>query len=326
METDNWPLLDSRGISFRSHAHSLVKFLRETERIVALRGKDSRHQEVVRAKCMEFALRAEREPGISDVMSKLEKLEGEAKIQQDYSRKIDQTLAGLGGNIKSTSKGTQAWKQAHTGPVSPPKSISHTYNHQNQVVVKLNSKEVASMLELKSSEELTEMVNGKLLETNTTDKQICIAKISKGGNIAIQPVDNTEAQNLRININWVWAAFGGEAELITRLYGVYGVVGHGVSVLKVNPKSKDASILYLEEKNRSAFPGLSIKWIGWLRSPQEGKSVASLIIEVADPEVANRMIDEGIVTGAQMHSCTRYSPDCRMKQCFKCLQYGHNTS
>lgn len=54
--------------------------------------------------------------------------------------------------------------------------------------------------------------------------------------------------------------------------------------------------------------------------------MASLIIEVADPEVANRMIDEGIVTGAQMHSCTRYNPDCRMKQCFKCLQYGHKAT
>lgn len=92
---------------------------------------------------------------------------------------------------------------------------------------------------------------------------------------------------------------------------------------KVNPENKEASIQYLVDKNRSAFPGLSIKWISWLRAPQEGKSVASLIIEVADPGVANRMIDEGTVTGAHMHSCTLYNPDCRMKQCFRCLQYGH---
>ena len=54
--------------------------------------------------------------------------------------------------------------------------------------------------------------------------------------------------------------------------------------------------------------------------------MASLIIEVGNPEVANRMIDEGIVTGAQMHSFTRYNPDCRKKQCFKCLQYGHKAT
>ena len=87
----------------------------------------------------------------------------------------------------------------------------------------------------KSSEVLTEMINQKLLETNTTVKQIRIAKVSKGGNIAIQPIDNTEAQNLRINTSWVRAAFGGEAELITRLYGV---VAHGVSISVVSSPSK----------------------------------------------------------------------------------------
>lgn len=124
METDNWPLLDPGGSSFRSHAHSLVEFLKETERIVALRGRDLRHEEVVRARCMEFAMRAEREPAISDVMSKLEKLEGEAKIQRDHSRKVDQTLARLGGNTKNTSNGTHAWEQALAGPVLPPRLSS----------------------------------------------------------------------------------------------------------------------------------------------------------------------------------------------------------
>ena len=108
METDDWPLLDPRGSSFRSHAHSLVEFLKVTKQIVALRGRDLRHKKVVRAKCIEFAIRAEREPAISDVMSKLEKLEGEAKIQQDHSRKVDQTLARLGENTKITSNGTHA--------------------------------------------------------------------------------------------------------------------------------------------------------------------------------------------------------------------------
>ena len=64
-----------RESSFRSHAHFLVDFLRETEHIVALRGIDPRHEEVVRAKCMELAERAEREPVISDIKIKMETLE-----------------------------------------------------------------------------------------------------------------------------------------------------------------------------------------------------------------------------------------------------------
>lgn len=93
MKIDNWLLLDPRGSSFRCHTHSLIEFLKETEEIVTLRRKDLRHKEVVRASYMEFAMRVEREPTISDVKNKLEKLEREAKIQRDHIWKIDQVFA-----------------------------------------------------------------------------------------------------------------------------------------------------------------------------------------------------------------------------------------
>lgn len=97
METDNWPLLDTYGSSFRSHVHVLVDFLRKTERMVALRRMDRRHEEVVRAKCIEFAERAKREPAISDLMSKIETLKITAKGQRD-NQKVDQNLTRLGVN------------------------------------------------------------------------------------------------------------------------------------------------------------------------------------------------------------------------------------
>ncbi len=178
---------------------------------------------------------------------------------------------------------------------------------------------MASTLETKSPEEFTEMVNRILLETNTSIKEIDIAKISKWKNIAIQPVDSTEAQKLQENTNWIRAAFGEEAEPITKWYWV---MANRVSIYKVNTENKEASIQYLVDKNRSAFLALSIQWISWLRATQEGKSVASFIIEVADLGVDNCMIDERIVTGADIHSCTVYNLDCSMKQYFRCLQYG----
>lgn len=90
-----------------------------------------------------------------------------------------------------------------TGPVLLPRLIPPKYNHQNQVVVKINSTEMASMLGTKSPKELTEMVNQKLLETYAATNEIRIAKVSKGGNIVIQLVDSTEAQKLRVNTNWI---------------------------------------------------------------------------------------------------------------------------
>ncbi len=77
---------------------------------------------------------------------------------------------------------------------------------------------MASTLETKSSEELTEMVNRILLESNTSIKEMRIAKTSKRRNIAIQTMDGTEAQKLRENTNWIRAAFGEAAELITKSY------------------------------------------------------------------------------------------------------------
>ena len=106
IETDNWLLLNTRGRSFRRHADFLANFLKEIERIVAHKGIDPRHEEVVRAKCMEFAERAEHEPVILDSISKIETLEMAAKAQQDYNRKVEQNLTRLKGNLKAISNGT----------------------------------------------------------------------------------------------------------------------------------------------------------------------------------------------------------------------------
>ncbi len=57
------------------------------------------------------------------------------------------------------------------------------------------------------------------------------------------------------------------------------------------------------DKNRNAFSGLLIKLISWLRPWLKSKSPTSLIIEATDPKIANCIIDEKIVIGANMHLC-----------------------
>ncbi len=100
----------------------------------------------------------------------------------------------------------------------------------------------------------------------------------------------------------------------------YWVVTYKILIHKINPKNK-ASIHYLVDKNCRLFPDLFTRWICWLKLTLKDKSVASLIIEAADPEVSNCMIDERIVIGASIDSCTFYNLDCCLKQCFKCLKY-----
>lgn len=53
----------------------------------------------------------------------------------------------------------------------------------------------------------------------------------------------------------------------------------------------------------------------------EDKSIAVLIIVIADPELANCMIDKEIDTGTNRHPYTLYNSNCHLKQYFKYLQY-----
>ncbi len=84
-------------------------------------------------------------------------------------------------------------------------------------------------------------------------------------------------------------------------------------------------MLFLVDNDFSAFSDLSIQWISWLRPLLEGKSIALLIIDFTDPEVANHKIDGGIVTKVYLHPGTFYITDCHLNQCFKFLHYGHKT-
>lgn len=67
---------------------------------------NSRYDQVLRAKCIEFGKQKEREPKMSDFMIKIETLEIEAKTQQNHNERIDQNLNRLKKNIKATNNKT----------------------------------------------------------------------------------------------------------------------------------------------------------------------------------------------------------------------------
>ncbi|KAI7349593.1 hypothetical protein KC320_g5990 [Hortaea werneckii] len=56
------------------------------------------------------------------------------------------------------------------------------------------------------------------------------------------------------------------------------------------------------------------------------KSASSVIIEFTRPEDANKIIDEGLVWQGELFQCERYERLCRLKQCFKCQNYGHKAT
>jgi hypothetical protein len=60
---------------------------------------------------------------------------------------------------------------------------------------------------------------------------------------------------------------------------------------------------------------------------RSGRTTGSLIISVAEPEQANRLIDAGLIWHHELHDCEPFDGNCVVTQCFKCYKYcyvGHN--
>ena len=48
-----------------------------------------------------------------------------------------------------------------------------------------------------------------------------------------------------------------------------------------------------------------------------------MIISVAEPEQANRLIDAGLIWHHELHDCEPFDGSCVVTQCFKCYKFGH---
>jgi hypothetical protein len=66
-----------------------------------------------------------------------------------------------------------------------------------------------------------------------------------------------------------------------------------------------------------------VTYVGWLTREGKRKSTSSLIVEFATKQQANRAIREGMVLNAMQHDCELYDRSCKLKQCFRCQEYGH---
>lgn len=97
----------------------------------------------------------------------------------------------------------------------------------------------------------------------------------------------------------------------------------------VNDRDQCAAIEGLKAANKRLHPRLEIvrvEWPAFAYSPSVAgteKKVSSLVVEVANPEAANRLIDEGIVVEGVLLFCTRWERDTAPRQCFNCHAYGH---
>jgi hypothetical protein len=105
---------------------------------------------------------------------------------------------------------------------------------------------------------------------------------------------------------------------------LYPVLVHRVCISKVDTTKKAEAARDLESQNVSLYPGLCIKQLSWPRGIQKSEKLSlSLTIFLTSPEMANRVIEQGLVESREVKMVERFQTGCGLVQCFKCCVYRH---
>jgi hypothetical protein len=103
----------------------------------------------------------------------------------------------------------------------------------------------------------------------------------------------------------------------------FAVIAHGIRVNQVQG-SPDERIEQVYKQNPGLRGNVDILRVAFRkRLIRSGRTTGPLIISVAEPEQANRLIDAGLIWHHELHDCEPFDGNCMVTQCFKCYQYGH---
>ena len=144
----------------------------------------------------------------------------------------------------------------------------------------------------------------------------------KSGDIQIFTSTTAEAAQLKEDNGWL-GGLGAQAELIVP---TYGVIVHGISTNSINVRDQKATIDQMLADNHTVISNAKISYVGWLTKEGNLKRASSIVVEFTDPVMANAVIYAGMAWDGQIHQCQLYDRACRIKQCFRCYQYGHITT
>ena len=146
----------------------------------------------------------------------------------------------------------------------------------------------------------------------TKSIKVVAAHQLKSGDIQIFTSTTVEAAQLKENQEWL-RGLGERAKVIVP---THGVIVHGVSTRSINMKDQEATIQQILADNHTVIPDAKIAYVGWLTKEAALKRASSIVVEFADPEMANTIIYAGMAWEGQIHQCQLYDHACRMKQCF----------
>lgn len=209
---------------------------------------------------------------------------------------------------------------AQQGPHISKTSATVTAYKDRVVIVKLKDHGIAQRYRNHSAAWARQQIQTIIRDhTATRLIKVVAAHQLKSGDIQIFASTTTETTQLKENKGWL-KGLGECAELVVP---TYGVIVHGVATNSINIKDQQATIQQVVADNYTVIPNAEISYVGWLTKEGPLKQASSIVVEFVDPEMANAIIYAGMAWDGQIHQCQLYDRACRVKQCFRCYNYGH---
>jgi hypothetical protein len=276
-----------------------------------------------------------RQPAISEI---LQQVQDAAKCTQNIQRDVSIIKNSVGlsttpintANFSSGRNAAVSWAQVAAQargstpmpPPAPPSTPTKTVTaYKDRVVtVKLKDHGVAQRYRTQSAAWVKQQVETSI-HSNTTTRSVKIiaAHQLKSGDVQIFTSTTAEAIQLKQHPEWL-GGLGERAELLVQ---TYGVIVHGISTNSINVKDQEATVQQMLADNYTVIPHAEITYIGWLTKEATLKRASSIVVEFKDPEMANAAIYTGLAWNSHIHQCQLYDRSCRIKQCFRCYDYGH---
>jgi hypothetical protein len=279
------------------------------------------------------------QPPLSDI---LQCIQDTAKCTQNIQRDITvikcstglstspPNTANFSGGRNQPASWAQIAAQAHTSQLPPPPVPQGTPTHGTNntvtaysdrvVTIKLKDHGVAQRYRTQPAAWIKRQVETAIHNTAATRLvKIVAAHQLKSGDLQIFTGSTAESTQLKQNKGWT-RSLGERAELITP---TYGVIVHGIPTNTINTKDQEATIQQILADNHTVIPNAKISYVGWLTKESTLKRASSIVLEFTEPEMANAVIYAGMVWDGQIHQCQLYDRACRIKQCFRCYNYGH---
>lgn len=88
--------------------------------------------------------------------------------------------------------------------------------------------------------------------------------------------------------------------------------------------NQEEAIKAIQEQNKRLHGVVEFLHVGRttrVRNPE--RKASALIIDVASPQQANVMIDEGLILRSVLHEVEVFHRDCTVTRCYKCHAIGH---